>query len=587
MRKTTLLHRFMIGAVSLIVAAGSVQAQYKEYQDSSTRELMFSLLFDEDFFGYSFTQDGEQNRFLWNHEAVKVRGQAVIVEGETILDGSGLNAGGRTFRFDDVTDIRVTRSGGYNVISFYTRGTDSERATRIRRGNIINPHQTVVIDEDEFIRGTVFSVNEDIEVFGEVNKDVISLFGDIVIGDDAVVRGDVVTVTGRIDLAGNAAVYGSIRSGTDTRLGRRHRYHRFRQTYTAYFDVDFDGGFTRYNRVDGLSLGLMHKFADPDSILPSAWAGGGYAFESRRWRYELGIEQTVLRHPALALGGRTSRLLASDDDWLLSNDENSAFALVAGEDYKDYYESEQAQAYVRMKPVQDLVIESGFHYEETKWLEAERDLWSLFGGEQTFSPNFARVDSAARAAGILEIDTGTNYSLYGHVSYDARDKDEPYYYPGWAAEAVLEWSSPDLDSDFDYTRYRLSVTRYQKLHRRIMLIVRGVYGGSEGYLPMHKRYYLGGLGTMYGYKHKEFSGDHFWLANFEYRVDFPRSDLAASLMWDVGQIGESGSFDNAEVKHSLGVALYIGSDFKIGLAKRLDRSYDDKPRLFARLTFSI
>jgi len=577
----------MIGAVSMVVAAGTAHAQYKEYQDSPTRELIFSLLFDEDFFGYSFTQDGEQNRFLWNREAVKVRGQAVIVEGETILDGSGLHASGRTLRFDDVTDIRVTRSGGYNVISFYTRGAESERATRIRRGNIINPHQTVVIDDDEFIRGTVFSVNEDIEVFGEVNRDVISLFGDIVIGDDAVVRGDVVTVTGRIDLAGNAAVYGSIRSGIDSRLGRRHRYHRFRRTYTAYFDVDFDGGFTRYNRVDGLSLGLTHKFADPDSTLPSAWVGGGYAFESRRWRYELGVEQTILRHPAVAIGGRMSRLLVSDDDWLLSNDENSAFAFVAGEDYKDYYESEQAQAYVRMKPVRDLVIESGFHYEETKWLEAERDLWSLFGGEQTFLPNFARVDSATRAAGILEIDTGTNYSFYGNVTYNGLDKDEPYYYPGWVAEAVLEWSSPDLDSDFDYTRYRLSVARYQKLHRRIMLIVRGVYGGSEGYLPMHKRYYLGGLGTMYGYKHKEFSGDRFWLANFEYRVDFPRSDLAASLMWDVGQIGESGNFDDAEVKHSLGVALYIGSEFKIGLAKRLDRSYDDKPRLFARLAFSI
>ena len=114
-----------------------------------------------------------------------------------------------------------------------------------------------------------------------------------------------------------------------------------------------------------------------------------------------------------------------------------------------------------------------------------------------------------------------------------------------------------------------------------------LFGGSDGVLPMHKQFYLGGLGTLYGYEHKEYSGQNFWLAGVEYRFAFPHSDLAASLMWDLGQVSDTKSFEGAEVKHSLGVAFYFGSDFKIGLAKRLDRADNDKPELFARFTHSL
>lgn len=587
MRPVSNSTKLSVMALLLFLTAGAVQGQYTEYKEISNRKLLFDLVFNKDSFGYSLSSGGEENRFLFSLTAVDVRGSAVLADGKTLIDSDGLHVGDQTFRFEDVTDIEVKRRVGLTTVSFYTRDESSERTGRIRRGNIIEPFRNIVVDEKEFIRGSVFSVTGDIEIDGEVNKDVISLFGNVSVGPDAVVRGDVVTVKGRVELAGNASVYGEVRAESDTRLGRRHRYSRFRSTYGNYFNLDVDSAMTQYNRVDGLSVGLTGRFADPDSLLPTAWAGGGYAFESARWRYRLGLEQTILRRPALAVGGETFRRLATDDEWLISNMENSVFAMVIGEDYRDYYESEGARAYLRTRPFDGLRIETGFHFEETKWLDAERDLWSIFGGDKKFKSNFWQVDSLQRAQGIAAIDTGRNYEIYARMSYDTRDKDDPYYYSAWAVDGLIERSSPGLDSDFDYTRYRLSAARYQKIHRRIMAIVRGVYGGSDGLLPMHRRFYLGGLGTMYGYEQKEFSGSYFWLGNLEYRVDFPHSDLAASLMWDVGQISETSDFKNAEVKHSLGVALYVGNDFKIGLAKRLDRSFDDKPNLFARLTFAM
>lgn len=583
----TLVTVFVIGLVS----AGPVQAQYSEYKAASDRQLMFALLFNKDSFGYSLSADDDATRVFFSHSTVKTGGQTVTADGAALIDADGLHAVGEIYPFDEVTDIEVARSGEYTEVKFYTRDSKARETGRVRRGNLVEPfHNRITVGEQEFVRGSVFTVTGNVEILGEVNKDVISLFGEVYVGEGAVVRGDVVSVGGEIDVAGGASVYGAIRSGIDDRLGRRHRFRRFHNRYEAdlEFDLDsIDGRFCGYNRVDGLSLGFPFRFADPDSVLPTVWAGGGYAFESKRWRYDLGLEQTILREPAFAVGGRAFRLLVSDDDWLLSNNENTAFAIVAGEDYKDYYEAEGARAWLRSRPWGNLQLETGFLYEETKWLDAQRNLWSIFGRHKLFPENFGSVDSLTREVGIGVIDSGTNSAFYGQVSYDTRDEKEPFYYSGWAVLGELELSSPHLNSDFDYTRYKLSVTRHQKLNRRITAVVRGVYGGSDGLVPMHKQFYLGGLGTMYGYKHKEYAGSHFWLANFEYRIEFPKSDLAASLIWDLGQISEKGGFTNAEVKHSLGVAVYMGSDFKIGLAKRLDRSYDDDPRLFARLTFSI
>jgi len=574
-----------------VLSVGSIQAQYTEYKATTDRQLTFTLLFNKESFGYSVSAIDDTTRFLFSQNAVKTSSQTVTADGVTLIDTDGLHASGKICQFDDVTDIEVARSGEYTEVKFYTRDSKARETGRVRRGNLIEPFsKRITVGEEEFVRGSVFTVTGNVEILGEVNKDVISLFGEVYVGEGAVVRGDVVSVRGEIDVAGGASIYGAIRSSIDDRLGRRHRFRRFHNRYEAdlEFDLDsIDGRFCGYNRVDGLSLGFPFRFADPDSVLPTVWAGGGYAFESKRWRYDLGLEQTILRSPAFAIGGQAYRLLASEDDWLLPNLENAAFAMVAGEDYKDYYEAEGARAWLRSRPWGRLQLETGFLYEETKWLDARRNLWSIFGGDKLFPENFGSVDSLTRAVGIGVIDSSTNSAFYGQVSYDTRDEKEPFYYSGWAVLGELELSSPHLNSDFDYTRYKLSVTRHQKLNRRITAVVRGVYGGSDGLVPMHKQFYLGGLGTMYGYKHKEYAGSHFWLANFEYRIEFPKSDLAASLMWDLGQISEKSGFTNAEVKHSLGVAVYMGSDFKIGLAKRLDRSYDNDPRLFARLTFSI
>ncbi len=549
---------------------------YPEYKSTLTRQVYFELGFDKE--TVEIVIPGEQETIRWrcDRSDLKVTDRKVKADGRVIFDSETITIDNVILPYDEITDIYIREEKGQSIISFSTRSTDDRRLSRIRRGNIIAPVDKIVIDEDEFVRGLVFSVTGDIEVYGEVNKDIVSLFGDIYVGPDAVIRGDVASVSGRVDVARDASIYGEIFSGEEGRTAQRHRFYR------RYNEINIGGG-AHYNRVDGLSIIPKVGYDDPDSLLPSVWVKGGYAFESERWRYEIGLEQTILRSMPLSVGGSAFRQLASEDNWLLRPAENNAFAVLFTEDFMDYYEAEGFEAHLRTRPLRDLTFEGGYRWEETKWLDAERDLWSLIGGDKKFPANFSSVSSPYREIGITEIDTSTNGFLYAKLEFDTRDKDDPFDYSAWAVTGSVEWAHPDLESDFDYRRYTVNARRYQKLNRRLMLLVRCIYGGSDGYLPMHKRFYIGGLGTLHGYKHKELMGTRFWMSNVEYRVDFPGSDLAASLSWDAGQISNTERFDAAaEVKHALGISVYVGNDFKVTAAKRLDGERDDDPRFYVR-----
>ena len=572
-----------------VLAAGSSAAtavdepsDYQDYRPASTKHLFFEVVFGDDVIEIIVPAEGDSRRFAFEESALRIKDGTVSVEGHILLDHQGLRLDGEVYPLEEITETRVRTSGDETVISFYTRSDEELRTGQIRRGNAIEPYSDIItVDEDGFIRGSVFSVTGNIEIYGEVNQDVITLFGDVFVSPDAVVRGDIVSITGRCDVARDASVYGEVYSGRDGLRGRKHRFRREREELEA-------AGRSFYDRVDGFTLNIGLEYRDPDSLLPTVRAIGGYAFNSDLWRYEFGLEQMFWRRHPLVVGGSMYRVLRSEDTWLLSREENTAMALIAGEDFLDYYQAEGGEGYVRFHAWRDFSAQAGYSYEETKWLESEPNLWSLFGGNKRFAPNFATVPEAIREQGIAEIDTGAVGALRFNLTFDTRDTSNAFAFSSWAATADLEWSHPDFESSFDYRRYQASLMRYQRLNRRQMFILRAVYGASDGYLPMHKRFFLGGLGTLHGYRHKEYMGSRFWLANAEYRVNFPRTDFGAAFMWDVGQITDGTAFDSEdEVKHSLGIALYIGDDFKVNLSKRLDRSQNDDPKFYVRLAHAF
>jgi len=567
-------------AVFLPLASQAQETDYKEYRRSSKKTEYFEISFDRHRLEITFRSDGSyiSRRFLYDD--IKIESDRVTTDGKVLFDDKALHIDGESLPLNEIYDSRLDRYDDHSVVTFFRKSGKSRALARIKRGNIILPDEDINIEEDEFVRGMIMSVTGNIEVSGEVNKDVISLFGNIYVGSEAVARGDIISIMGRVDISREASVYGEVYTGKDK---QRHRYRH----WGPRNQIDFLNGFG-YDRVDGATLTGGLKYVDLDSLLPSVWGSIGYAFASERWRYKVGLEQVILRRPAIALGGEYYRRLASEDDWLLSDDENHAFTLLVTEDFKDYYEAEGGTVYLKLRPYSRLTIEGRYRLEETNWLGAHAHLFSLFGGDKLFRDNFSTVDSTFREIGIAELGSTTNSNLSASIKWDTRDADEPRRQSAWVTGANIEWSTPDLDSDFDYRRYTIDIRRYQKVNRRTTLLLRGMYGGSDGYLPMYKRFYVGGLGTLRGYKHKEFIGSRFWMTNAEYRIDFPRTDVAMSVLWDAAQITQDSKLsDSVEVKHSLGVAIYIGDDFRVSLAKRLDRSHDDNPKFYVRLTHDL
>lgn len=570
--------RFILTVLLVLTAAQLSAVEYTDYKRRRQLQEYFEISFNKEEVILTGLDQEILPSAAYSRTGLEARDGRVYFDETVLFDNWGFQIDENFYYWDSVADSRITEDDDYVIITFYTRTTTPTRAATFRQGNLFSFDDDIDVDDDDFVRGMVFSVFGDIGIYGEVNKDVIAILGEIYVAPGAVVRGDIATVAGRIDAAREASVYGEMYY-VDKR-GIRRRYH-FK---VDLHDWDLQGNIV-YNRVDGLALSNTLKYFDIDSLLPTVWANVGYALNSERWRYDVGAEQTFLRHPiAIVGGGGLYRRLASEDDWLLGNRENTAFALLATEDFKDYYEAEGGTVYLKIAALDHLSFESRYRHEQTHWLDARRHLWSMFGGSKLFSENFSTVDSAYRAFGIDEIDSTTNVSLYNRVAWDTRDPSDPFSESSWYASADFEWSDGGLNSDFDYRRYTLAVRRYQEINRRTMLILRGVYGGSDGYLPMYKRFFLGGLGTLRGYDHKEYMGTRFWMTNIEYRIDFRRVETAVSVFWDAGQIANERKLDGeVDVKNNLGIAFYLGDDFKVSLAKRLDRSFDDNPIFYVRL----
>ncbi len=578
------MNKQIIGIIALItfatlipaITSVALETDYQGYKRTSSYTKLFRIVYHEK--DISIQIDGPDGTVTqrFPRSDLKFSKGTVSINGATLFDRKGLVLEGIRRNYDEIVDATIQDDGDFFSITFLGSTSSTRRIERIRQGNRISFDQTLVVEEDEFVRGLLLSVVGNIEIYGEVNKDVIGLFGDVYIGPAGVARGDVTSLTGEVDVARDAAVYGEIYTHNKKRVKERHRFRR----RVDRFDLT---GRLRYNRVDGLLLGLGGKFEDPDSLLPSVWVEGAYAFASERWRYAFGIEQTLMRNPGLAVGGEFYRRLVSEDDRIIGDRENTAFALLVGEDYKDYYEAEGGWMYTRFRPVDNLKLQLGFVYEETSFLPAHHNLWHLFGSKK-FDDNYATVDDSLRDLLSSELDSTKNGFLIFESEYDTGDPEERFEHSAVKLSASLEYAHPDFSSSFSYRRYLLTATRFQKVHRRSMLIFSGTFGGSDGYLPLYKRFFLGGLGTLRGYRHKEYMGSRFWMVNTEYRTRFPGSEISASLIYDVGQISNSTFDSDVDIKHSLGFAITLGDDFRISLAKRLDRSDDNAPRLYVRLS---
>jgi hypothetical protein len=295
------------------------------------------------------------------------------------------------------------------------------------------------------------------------------------------------------------------------------------------------------------------------------------------------MEKTFFKTIPLTIGGAYYKKLASNDEALITETENTTFALLATEDFRDYYEAEGGYGFARTRFFGKLTAESGVLMEKHKWLSARRELWSLFGGSKRFTENFSTIEGDYRDKSIIQLDNGNINSIIAKLKFRTEEPEELFDKSNWDISAALEWEPDAWSSDSGFALYNFSIARHQSLGKESGISLELAYGDSKGILPINRKYFLGGLSTLHGYYHKEFMGEVFWSGNLEYGIQFPKSDLTGWAFYNVGQIADTcHNLGDAEVKHSLGIGISFEKDIRINIARRLDRSAMS-PRIYVRL----
>lgn len=580
-----MLRKISAYAIVILLLAASPHAldRYKKYSRPTAGDYLLKISFAEKKIIMTTYGDDSTETLVFDRNDVSRTTNEVSIKGAPIFTREGFTILGEKYPGDVIDKVSIEAENKETKIYFVKKGEESESRFRSRKNNRIAILDDIIVTADQFVRGSVAGFWSDVIIEGEVNEDVVSIFGNITIGDRAFVRGDVVAVNGSIDVANGATVYGDVLS---TGPGKKRGFDRWRRWQRG------EKGFSPimkfyYNRVDGAAPYLGVKFVDEDSLLPEVNIHAGYGFSSERWRYHIGFEQTFLKSYPVTVGGALYRELGSDDDRLISETDNTLFALIATEDYRDYYESDGGYGFARFTPYTALSFELRILTEKYKWLDAHRDMWSLFGGTKRFAENFCSVPYDRRTIGIDEIDAGEITSVLFDVNLDTGDKDERFKKSFWKGQATVEWAPDNWNDDSDFTRYFTRIGRYQTVSDFTGLFFGVTYGSSDGRLPMHRQFFLGGLRTLHGYRHKEYMGSEFWLTDAEYRIGFPKTDLTGWIFYNGGRIAEkTGGLGSAEVKQSLGIGLSFDDNLRVDLAKRLDRS-DSSFKIHVTLGFNF
>jgi len=265
----------------------------------------------------------------------------------------------------------------------------------------------------------------------------------------------------------------------------------------------------RYNRVEGLFLGLnfpkKYRWEDHHVNLFSSL---GYGFAEHRWRYGGGIANQIGMGKSLfEVGVEGHSLTDTRDQWLVDDGENNLAALLARDDYRDYYGREGVSlwtAYYLRSNCSDAQFRVAYLNDMYNSLDRNTG-WSLFGGDKVFREN-PRIDDGSMRSILVSMD----YHNAGQRRYMTT---------GWSASASAEIAGRAFRGDFDFNRYVIDVRRYQPISDLDNINVRMRAASATGNVPLQKAFELGGISTLPAFTYKEFTGNRALLANAEYVVN--------------------------------------------------------------------
>lgn len=282
----------------------------------------------------------------------------------------------------------------------------------------------------------------------------------------------------------------------------------------SYHEIKDDSGFEfekpvqvywypRYNRVEGLFVNLGVKVRPEFLTGVQAYSDAGWGFsneDDKEFRYHVGVRKDLFEFNRLSFGFEAFKELASEDDWLIGETENSIYSVLFREDYKDYYGIDGFRFYVdhKFKGVHTLRLE----VERRTYDALQRNVnWSVFKGDFSENPNHS--DSF--------IAEGDELGLRLIAAFDWRD-NPIFPLTGWYLAGIYEHTADDFDTDGLF----LTVKRYFQTFGNNRLLLKGMLGTRHGSIADQHTIDLGGIGSLRAYDDKEFTGNRMVMFNANY-----------------------------------------------------------------------
>jgi heme-degrading monooxygenase HmoA len=328
-----------------------------------------------------------------------------------------------------------------------------------------------------------------------------------------------------------------------------------------------------FDPVDGFSpgVGFKHTTFDRRDFNYTFVEGYiSYKFGREHTGYSIGVERKLSHARGVFVGVEAHDVTATDDLWRLSPSEQTLVAVAFKNTFRDYYRRRGVQAHVsfRPTPAHEIVIASRWDTHEP--LQNTTN-FSFFRDTQIFRPNQSTAGGDLHAIVLAYtfdtrglVDAGIAAGFERHLVDDlfrgTRRQDF-----GSRIDWTSEIAGHGTGGDYTFDRHILNARTYVPLSPRQSFAGRSILGFSGGTLPVERRFAIGGIGSVHGYRFKEAVGEGLILFNAEYRLDLlggwhhdHAGVLRAVAFFDAGRVHNPIGASTTEWLKGIGAGLQTG-----------------------------
>ena len=299
--------------------------------------------------------------------------------------------------------------------------------------------------------------------------------------------------------------------------------------------------------------------------------------------YSVGAERPIFATAKLFLGGEVHDVTASDDLWRLTSVEQTVVSLGFKNTFRDYYRRRGGQVFTVFRMGANNELSAMARWDRHEPLVNTTN-YSFFRDDATYRPNPAVADQHVNALVLgYTLDTRPMSGAGQRATYERHLKDNLFGHglrqrPGFRLEWTSEIAAGALKGDARFDRHIASARGYIPMTSHTQLSLRGLFGLSNGTIPIERRFAIGGIGSVHGYGFKEASGAGMALLNAEYRVNISgvgRDHDAAHVFvcYDAGRVTSPVASSTSNWLRGVGAGLGAG-----GLRVEFGFRADDIPR---------